>query len=145
MQLVNGNPESEPNNPAFLLDESLVPVVAKALELVGYRFIDAASAMGRKGAKDPEIIKWCSDYNAVWVHADDRARKQHRILIQTSGIRTLWVYREGGRMSAKEQLRTLAFILPLFIQEMGQHPRQRHFKASARNPIAKPSLRRVQL
>ena len=140
-----GNLESDPYSQRFLLDESLVPVVARALELVGYAFVDAASAMGRKGATDPEIIKWCRDYNAVWVHADDRAKKQHKVLLETNAIRTLWVYRSGGKMSGKEQLRILSFVLPKLIRNFQARPTDRHYRANSANEQAKISLRPFQL
>lgn len=73
MQPVSGNRGSNRHNPIFLLDESLVPAVAKALSLVGYDFVDVVDALGQKGVKDPETIEWCKERRAVWVHADDRA------------------------------------------------------------------------
>ena len=137
---MTGNPSSAPRSARFLLDESLVPAVAKALELVGYDFIVA-----KQGAKDPEIIELCSVNQAVWIHADDRARREHRVRLQTSGIRTIWVYREGGHMTGKEQLRVLSFVLPLFLNALIEHPRVRHYKASARNDLSKPTLRAVSI
>ena len=58
-----------PHDIEFLLDESLVPNVAEALRLVGFRFTSVKDVFG-KGALDPEIIDWAHDHNAVWVHAD---------------------------------------------------------------------------
>jgi len=142
---VNGNLASNPDNPLFLLDESLTPAVAKALALVGYSFMTVEDVFGQRGATDPQIIDWCQDTDAVWVHADDRARKQHGKLLQTSGIRTLWVYRKRGRMSGKEQLRILAFVLPHLAEELKNRPRSRHFRASATNDLAKPTLRPVAI
>ena len=131
---------SSPNSVRFLLDESLVPAVAKALELVGYDFI-----AGEAGSQDPDIIKWCQANQAVWVHADDRARKQHRVQLQTSGIRTIWVYRKGGRMTGKEQLRILSSVLPLFLEEQVVSPAVRHYKATATNDLSRPTLRSAPL
>ena len=128
-------------NPRFLLDESLVPVVAQALTLVGFEIADVESSLGRSGVKDPEIIEWCKENNAVWIHADDRAKKQHRALLQTSGIRTIWVYRKHGAMSGKEQLRVISFVLPQLIHNWQESPRQRHYRISAANEFAKPGLR----
>lgn len=138
---MTGNPVSNLSNQLFLLDESLVPVVAEALSKVDYKFVAMAAAFGRKGVKDPEIVEWCRERQAVWVHADDRARRQHKAQLQTSGIRTLWVYRKRGQMTGKEQLRILAFVLPLLFQNWEQHPAARHYKASASSPLAKPTLR----
>ena len=138
---MTGKRASLADNLRFLLDESLVPVVAQALASVGYEIADVESSLGSKGVKDPEIIEWCKVNNAVWVHADDRARKQHRALLLTSGIRTVWVYRKRGAMSAKEQLRVLSFTLPQLLHNWQEFPRQRHYRVSATDEFSKPSLR----
>ena len=132
---MTGKPESPPNV-LFLLDESLSPSVAKAFQLVGYNF-----QVVHKGDPDPEIIEWCQENDAVWVHADDRSRRQHRVALQASGIRTIWVYRTKGRMSGKEQLRILAFVLPHFLNAIAKNPTVRHYRASAPNELAKPVLK----
>ena len=133
---MTGNLSSGPHSARFLLDESLVPAVAEALQLVGYDF-----TVAEKGAQDPEIIEWCRANQAVWIHADDRARKEHRVLLQTSGIRTLWVYRQHGRMTGREQLRILSFVLPHFLKAQAERPAVRHYKVSAANDLSKPTLR----
>ncbi len=138
---MTGKRASLADNLRFLLDESLVPVVAQALASVGYEIADVESSLGSKGVKDPEIIEWCKVNNAVWVHADDRARKQHRALLLTSGIRTVWVYRKRGAMSAREQLRVLSFTLPQLLHNWQESPRQRHYRVSATDEFSKPSLR----
>ncbi len=144
MPPVNGNIVSKPHNPLFLLDESLVAAVARALNAVGYRFVTVLDVLGRE-TKDPEIIDWCREREAVWVHADDRARKEHRALLQRSGIRTVWVYRNRGQMTGREQLRILSFVLPKLIEHWRQRPGIRHYRASAANPLATPSLREVRI
>ena len=132
---MTGNLSSLPET-RFLLDESLDPAVSKALNLVGYQFAEIP-----KGAKDPDIIEWCRENEVVWIHADDRARRHHRKLLQTSGIRTIWVYRTGGAMSAKEQLRILSFVLPQFLNKQIERPAVRHYKSTATNDLSRPSLR----
>ena len=140
---MTGKPASNPHNVLFLLDESLVPAVAKALSLVGYEIESVGTAFGRKGVSDPEIIDWCRRNGAVWIHADDRAKKEHRKLLQTSGIRTIWMYRKGGRMTGREQLRILSFVLPQFLSRRVGSPAARHYRASAANELSRPSLRPV--
>ena len=129
----------------FLLDESLLPAVAKALRLVGHNIRNVAEALGGKGVKDPEIIEWCGQNNAIWVHADHRARKEHKHLLQTSGICTICIYRKRGKMTGKEQLRILAFVLPKVIESIGKHPKDRHFRAFAANSLATPTLRKIDI
>lgn len=142
---VTGKLVSRPDEPLLLLDESLTPAVADALSLVGYRFATLAAAFGRKGVEDPEIIEWCRAQDAAWVHADDRARKEHRALLQRSGIRTVWVYRKQGRMSSREQLRILAFVLPQLFRKWEEQPRVRHYRVTAVDAYAKPGVRAVEL
>ncbi len=66
--------------PLFLLDESLAPPVASALSLVGYRFHDVRETIAKQGVKDPEIIAWCQEHEAVWVHADDLSKSSHKLI-----------------------------------------------------------------
>lgn len=138
---MTGNIVSNPGEPLFLLDASLTPAVAEALNLVDYGFTTVAAEFGREGIKDPEIIEWCRERQAVWVHADDRARRQHKALLQTSGIRTILIHRPGGRMTIREQLRVLSFVLPRFLENIQRRSGVRHFRATAANPMSVPSLR----
>ena len=62
---MSGNRGSNLQNPKFLLDESLVPAVAKVLSLVGYDFVGVVAALGQEGVKDPKIIEWCKKKRAV--------------------------------------------------------------------------------
>ena len=142
---MTGNLGFNPDNPLFLLDESLAPSVARALALVGYRFVNIEKAFGVRGVKDPDIIQWCGENFAVWVHADDRARRQHGKQIHASRIRTLWIYRKGGQMTAREQLRILSSVLPRLIDNFNQRPSQRHYRATAANETSNPSLRPVSI
>lgn len=147
---MSGNPVSEPPDPGFLLDESLAPRVAQALRLVGYDIEDVATVFDpdgtrrSEGIKDPEIIEWCQTTGRVWIHADDRARKEHGALMLRSGIRTLWIRRTGGRMRAREQLRILAFVLPKLLDYFATSPNVRHYKATAASSSATPRISRVR-
>jgi hypothetical protein len=131
-----------------LLDECLDRHVAEALSLVGYNFTSVSLAFpGRSGVTDPEIIDWVHKSQAVWVHADNRARRQYRILIIARNIRTLWVYRPGGKMGGAEQLRILAYILPDLLDRYRQHPSRRHYMAYAQGqpPRTRVRLRRCEI
>lgn len=141
---MTGNLAYGSHNPLFLLDESLAPVVAQALRMVGHNILGVAEAFEGKGVKDPEIIEWCRTNGAIWIHADDRARREHQKQIQTSGVRTIWVYRPGGRMTAQEQLRILAFAIPKMIEAMETRPRVRHYEVRSTNPTSTPTFRRVR-
>ena len=129
----------------FLLDESLAPVVARALTLVGYEISSTTDVFGEQGVKDPEIIEWRSQNDVIWIHADDRARRDHRELLLTSGIRTLWIRRKGGAMTAREQLRILSSVLPRLTHNYGERSKARHYRASAVSEVSNPSLRPEQI
>jgi len=131
--------------PLLLLDESLSPAVVQALQLVDYNIMTVREVFGREGILDPDVIRWCREQQAVWVHADDRAISEHRAMLQTSGIRTLWVRRQRSGMGRSEQLRILAFVLPKLFESWRQSPRVRHYSASAASPTSAPSLRPVTI
>lgn len=115
-------------NPSFLLDEQLNPSVADALQKVGYNIVSIKEAFdGRPGVLDPEVIEWCRCNNAIWITADEKAKKQHVADICSSRIRVIWVHRKKGMMTAKEQLRVLSFTLPDLISRFTNH-KKRHFK-----------------
>ncbi|MYH49317.1 MAG: hypothetical protein F4151_07235 [Gammaproteobacteria bacterium] len=107
--------------------------------------LDPDRKRGAYSIKDPEIIAWCQESGAVWIHADDRARREHGTLMLRSGIRTLWLFRPKGMMTGREQLRILAVVLPKLIDRYETQPRKRHYRASATSPLSTPSLRLVDL
>ena len=139
-----GNRSSSQSEPLFLLDESLTPAVADALNLVGYNFTTTTAELER-GALDPEIIAWCQTNGATWVHADGQAYRQHRDRLQVSRVKTLYVSRPRRGMSAKEQLRVLSFVLPKVAEGWERHPARRHYRTTAANDTATPSLTLVQM
>ena len=137
---MTGNHSSDRREARFLLDESLSTAVARALALVGYEIRHLSDAL-EKGTGDPAIIEWCRRNGAVWIHADNKAKSEHRESIQTSGIRTLRVHRRRGAMPAQEQLRVISYVLPQLMLNYGERPRTRHYRASADSEISKISLR----
>ena len=141
---MTGNLSSERRAARFLLDESLSPEVAQALALVGYEIRHLSDVLG-KGTDDTEIIDWCRRNGAIWIHADDRARIEHRERLLTSGIRTLWIRRKGGAMPSQEQLRIISYVLPQLIRNYGERPRTRHYGAFAESEISRISLRHERI
>ena len=131
------------SGPLLLLDESLSPNVAAALRLVGYNIVTVPDAFaGKHGVLDPEIIEWCKHNDAVWIYADDRARKQHKKLMLTARIRSLWINRPKGGMSSRDQLRLLSYVLPDLLHRYEESPRILHYRASAHG---QPPRTRIQL
>jgi len=120
--------------------------VARALNLVGYNtltFRDIEEFRDRESVLDEEIIPWLAKNDVIWVHADDNAKRAHKKLILAEGVLTLWIYRPGGKLSAKDQLRILAYVLPALLQYFAEKPRQRHYRAYAHGqpPMTKATLR----
>ena len=134
--------EGDSRNLVFLLDESLIPAVGNALNLVGYRFISTVVAFEKRAnVKDPEVIEWAKSNRAVWVHADDSAKREHRKLILAAEIRTVWLYRRKGKMSDKEMLRALSFAMPEILERFDKHPARRHLKVSTHGAEPHPAIR----
>lgn len=132
-----------PSEPLFLLNDSLSRDVARALGFVGYNFASVFDAFsGRPRVLDPEIIDWAKDHNAVWIHADDKAKKKHRAQILGAGIRTLWIYRRRGKMSSRDQLRILSYVLPNLIEQYDKQPARLHYEASSHG---QPHQSRIRL
>ena len=142
MQSIGKTPLLKTSNPLFLIDDSLDWNVAEALRLVSYRATSVYKAFdGQPGIKDPVIIEWCKFNDATWVHADDKARQEHRKDILTTRIRFLWVYRPGGIMSSKEQLRILSYVLPDIIDKFLNNPRKLHYRVSAHGEAPRKKIR----
>ena len=132
----------------FLLDESLDQAVAEALRLVGYGFTTVFRVFpGRTRVPDPEIIEWLHQNDSVWVHADDKAKKEHGKLVIAKNIRTLWVYRPRGMMTGAEQLRILSYVLPILLDNYRQNPSRKHYAADVlgQPPRTKIRLRQYQV
>jgi hypothetical protein len=108
----------------FWIDHSLSPHIAGGLNLVGYNtftFTDVDEFKDRIKVDDEEIIPWCGIHNAVWVHADDNAKREHKKLLEEHHCRTVWVYRPNGKMSSKDELRALAYCLPRILHKLKKH------------------------
>lgn len=132
----------KPSEPLFLLDDSLSRDVAKALGLVGYNFTSVFDAFdGRPRVLDPEIIDWAKDHNAVWIHADDKAKKKHRAQILDAGIKTLWIYRRKGKMSSRDQLRILSYVPPNLIDQYNKQPTHPHYEVSSHGQLHQTRIR----
>ena len=129
----------------FLLDRSLSLLVAKALRKVEYNFRAHDEVFDEHNTPDPTIIDWCKENAAVWVHADERAKRQHRSALQTSGIKTLVVHRPPTGMSAKELLRILTFALPQLDERWRKDPSVRHYKVQAANSTSTPRLSKLRV
>jgi len=51
-------------------------------------------------------------------------------LIVAAEIKTVWLYRNKGKMTDKEMLRALAFALPEILDRFSKRPTHRHLKVS---------------
>ena len=125
----------DPGEPLFLVDESVSPNVAKALRKVGYRtrlVREIADFAGVIGVKDEQLIPWMGINGAVWVHADNKARRRHRKLLIAHNVRTLWLHRPNGQLSSRQQLKALSYVMERFINQLIEDPGQRHYAVRIR-------------
>ena len=126
------------------MDESLSPLIGTALGLVGYRTTlvgEIAEFAGAIGVKDEQLIPWMGSRNAVWIHADDEAKRRHRKLLVAHAIRTLWVRRPKDGMSSRQQLRILSYVLDDYLERLRTQPRKRHYEVSAHGAPGRTRIR----
>ncbi len=132
------------------IDNSLSPLVAQALKIVGYNVVvqgdvEEFSSLPRV-LDDQHIIPWLQRNDGIWVHADNSARREHRKQIAISQIRTLWIHRPDGKMSNREQLRVLAYVLPDALEDFAApKARHRHFQVSVHGQPPHTAIRRSPL
>ena len=102
---------------------------------------DVEEFKGRTKVPDQEFLPWISENDAIWIHADDNAKVEHRKAILAGKIRTLWVFRRRGKMSTKDQLRVLAYVLPDLLNKFENRPRRRHYEARMHGEQPHTSIR----
>jgi len=104
--------------------------VGRALRKVAYRVTlvsDIDDFQGVPRVTDELLIPWMGDRKAVWIHADNNAKRKHRKLLLAHAVRTLWLYRPKGAMSSRQQLRALSYVLEDFLERLRSQPRKRHY------------------
>ena len=131
-------------SPLVLIDHSMVNAVADALALVDLPTRSAYEVFERRdNVKDEEIISWLGQLGSagVWVHVDDRAKKMHRADIVSNRISTIWVRRRRGRMSARNQLRLLSYVIPYALETYAPFERPFHITAREHGDELRPRFR----
>ena len=116
-----------------------------ALRCVGYDVVlvrEIEAFRGQSGVTDEQLIPWMSDHDAVWVHADDNAKRQHRKLLVAHRVRTLWVRRSKKRgMNNREQLRVLSYVLPDILDRFSGRSGSRHYSVRVHGETHKTRIR----
>ena len=105
--------------------------MGRALRKVGYRVAlvsETDEFQGVLRVTDDKLIPWMGDRNAIWIHADDNAKREHKKLLLAHAVRTLWVYRPRGEMSSREQLRALSYVLDDFLERLTSQPSKLHYE-----------------
>lgn len=97
--------------PIFLFDENISWAIAEVLWQVEYsvQHVDNVPELG-SGAHDEDIIRWCSENDAVWVTADFKAKRinKHAPLIKQTGISVAWFrYSSKNPWDAKKWLQVI--------------------------------------
>lgn len=130
---------SRPEDTLILLDDSLSPFIADALSLVGYNATSTRNVFeNRQGVTDREIIEWAGASNAVWVYADDKPKRESAKTVLAEGLRTLWVYRPRGVMSAREQLAIVSYLLPDLLDRLSKPFSDAHYRMDALGGFPRP-------
>ena len=96
----------QPDQPLFLLDNSLNPAIAEALRLVGYNIRSVKEVFGEPpgGVKDPTIIEWLATSQAVWLTTDVAAKKRYAQTTMLNRVSVVWYRQPPQRgLSAKDQ------------------------------------------
>ena len=144
---MSGKVNSEDLNipsPLVLIDHSMVNAVADALALVRLPVANAYETFDRRdNVKDEEIIAWLGERGpaGIWVHVDDRAKKMHKADIVSRQISTIWVRRRRGRMSARNQLRLLSYVVPYVLETYAPFERPFHITAREHGDELRPRFR----
>ena len=81
------------------------------------------------------------DHSAVWIHADDDAKRRHRKLLLAHAVRTLWVRRPRRGMNGRQQLRVLSYVLDDFLQRLQTQPRKRHYELNTHGASGRTRIR----
>lgn len=123
----------QPDEPLLYIDETLAaPQLFVALDAAGYRVVYKDAIRDFDGVikvKDDEhIIPWLTEHEAIWIHADDRARVEHAKLLIAGSVRSVWIYRPGGGLSLRQQLRILAYSLPRILDGFQNQRRHSHYE-----------------
>lgn len=143
-----GRTVSRPEDTLILLDDSLSPFVADALSLVGYNATSTRNVFdNRQSVTDREIIEWAGASNAVWVYSDNKPKRESAKTVLSEGVRTLWIYRPRGGMSAREQLAVVSYLLPDLLDRLSKPNSATHFRMDAGGGFPHPrySLRAYEL
>jgi predicted nuclease of predicted toxin-antitoxin system len=139
---------SRPEDTLILLDDSLSPFIADALSLVGYNATSTRNVFdNRQGVTDREIIEWAGASNAVWVYFDDKPKRESAKTVLSEGVRTLWVHRPRGSISAREQLAIVSYLLPDLLNRLSKPFSDTHYRMDALGGFPRPrySLRGYEL
>ena len=110
------------------MDENLSPYVTQALRLVNYN-TKHGTELFPQGTIDPQVLQWLGLQQAVWVTADEKARRKHIREIQDAGIHIIWVRRPKEGMSAKAQLLLILWVLDPILGEINEARQPSQFRA----------------
>lgn len=108
---------------------------------MGFNAVSVRDGWPREGVSDTEIIPWVAHQGGVWVHADDKAKKQHRRQMLSSGISTLWVKRPKHGMSGADQLRAIAYVIQNYLNRFDAAKGPVHYRVSAHGERTRERIR----
>ena len=102
-------------DPFYLIDHNLSPSFAPVFTALGYKVTSVKESFpNHVRVPDEEIIDWLAArgrQNAVWVTADEDAKKTHAKLILARGISVMWVFRPKKGLSGLQELQLLSLVI----------------------------------
>ena len=102
-------------DPFYLIDHNLSPSYAPVFTALGYKVTSVRESFPRRiRVPDEEIIDWLAArgrQNAVWVTADEDAKKTHAKLILARNISVMWIFRPKKGLSGLQELQLLSLVI----------------------------------
>lgn len=109
-----------PDEPLFVLDNSLNPAIAEALAKVGFNIRSVKEVFGDPtgGVKDPTIIDWCAENTAVWLTTDVAVKRQQAQRAKLRRVSAVWYHQPKQGWSTKQQHWTITKFLERISNEL---------------------------
>lgn len=92
--------------------------------------IQTVQGAGKRGFKDPRLIKWMGANGLTWITKDDEAKREHFDDIIKSRINTVWVRgidRVKNKVTIQQVHLMLTVKLPYMIRILEEARGPRHF------------------
>ncbi len=123
----------DPDGVRFLIDENLAPGVARAFAHVAFN-ARSNDEVGLGSSDDPDVIKFCGHWGAVWITQDIDARKRaaYKPLVEKLKVSAVFIRLPRAKgMSMKDRFALLARWMP-WLESRYEAKRPRYFLLGTR-------------